>query len=182
MPENPKILDVGCGPRRKLEGSVGLDLRPAPHVDVVHDLDRYPYPFADDTFDRIEASHIIEHLEKPLRFMNELHRIGKEGALIRVITPHYSSQLSYGDLEHRTHLGYITFKCLQNTGLFTIDRHQLHFTDFYRVFGISLLANAFPRRWEKYLAWILPAMYVEVFLRVNKAGFTKEQLVERYMY
>ena len=177
-----KILDVGCGPHSKIAGSVGLDMRPAPHVDVVHDLNIYPYPFSENTFDRIEASHIIEHIERPLYFMNELHRIGTEGALIRIITPHYSSQLSYGDLEHRYHFGYITFRCLQNTGLFTIERHKLHFTDFYRVTGVSLLANACPRRWEKYSAWMIPALFIEVLLRVNKSGSSQDQLVEKYMY
>jgi SAM-dependent methyltransferase len=177
-----RILDVGCGPRSKIEGSIGLDVRPAPHVDVVHNLNTYPYPFPDDAFDRIEASHIIEHVESPLNFMNELHRIGTEGSIIRIITPHYSSQLSYGDLEHRYHFGYITFRCLQNTGLFTIEKHKLHFTDFYRATGVSLLANAFPRRWEKYMAWTFPALFVEVLLRVNKSGCSKDRLMEKYMY
>jgi len=33
-----KSLDLGCGPHRKLPGSIGLDKRPAPHADVVHGL------------------------------------------------------------------------------------------------------------------------------------------------
>ena len=33
---------------------------------------------------------------------------------------------------------------------------MLIFSDFYRVIGISVLANWFPRRWEKYLAFIFP--------------------------
>jgi len=44
----------------------------------------------------------------------------------------------------------------------------LIFTDLYKVLGISLLANWFPRRWEKYVAFIFPALYVEVFLSVVK--------------
>lgn len=177
-----KALDVGCGPNEKMEGSIGLDIRPAPHVDVVHDLNIYPYPFEDDEFDHIELSHIIEHVDRPLNLMNELHRIGKSGATIRVITPHYSSQLSYGDLEHFHHLGYISFMTLENTGLFKIRRHKIHFTDFYKVFGISLLANAFPRRWEKYLGFVLPALYVEVSLEIMKNEGDKDRLVDTYMY
>ena len=176
-----KILDLGCGPHGKKEGSVGLDVRPAPHVDVVHDLNQYPYPFPSDEFDQIEMSHIIEHITRPLHLMNEVHRIAKPGATIRIITPHYSSQLSYGDLEHYHHFGYITFLTLQNTGLFSIQRHKLHFTDLYKVFGINLLGNWFPRRWEKYFAFIFPALYVEVFLQVIKKG-RENDLVDKYMY
>ena len=177
-----KILDLGCGPHSKKEGAIGLDIRSAPHVDVVHDLNQCPYPFPDDQFHWIEMSHIIEHLEKPLQLMNEVHRISKEGAQIRIITPHYTSHLSYGDLEHFHHFGYITFLTLQNTGLFVIKKHKLHFTDFYKVLGVSLWANWFPRKWEKYGSFVLPAMYIEVILEVIKKGATKNTLMDRYMY
>jgi len=176
-----KILDLGCGPHGKKEGSIGLDVRPAPHVDVVHDLNSYPYPFPSDEFDWIEMSHVIEHVTRPLHLMNEVHRIAKHGATIRIITPHYSSQLSYGDLEHFHHLGYITFLTLQNSKLFALKRHKLYFTDIYKVLGISLLGNWFPRRWEKYFAFIFPALYVEVFLEVVKQG-GEGDLVNHYMY
>ena len=122
-----KKLDLGCGPHTKLEGAIGLDMRAAPHVDVVHDLNDTPYPFEDDTFDHVEMFHIIEHLDRPLDTMAEVHRIARPGATVRIITPHYSSQLSYGDLEHHHHLGYITFQTLQGTGLFTIVKHKLWF-------------------------------------------------------
>jgi len=177
-----KILDLGCGPKTKKPGSIGLDKRSAPHVDVVHDLNVYPYPFPDNEFDWIEMSHIIEHLDRPLQLMNEVHRIAKNGTTIRIITPHYSSQLSYGDLEHFHHFGYITFLTLQNTGLFKIKKHKLWFTDLYKVLGISMLANWFPRRWEKYLAFIFPAFYVEVFLEAIKTADKANLLVEQYMY
>ncbi len=177
-----KVLDVGCGPAKKKENSIGLDIRPAPHVDVVHDLNIFPYPFKDDEFDHIELSHVLEHVDRPLNLMNELHRIGKNGATIRVITPHYSSQLSYGDLEHFHHFGYVTFLTLANSGLFKISRHKIHFTDFYKVSGISLLANLYPRRWEKYLAFIFPALFVEIFLEIVKSDGSKDRLVNEYMY
>ena len=182
MDKDLKILDLGCGPHTKKKGSVGLDIRPAPHVDVVHDLNRYPYPFPDNEFDMIEMSHIIEHLDKPLQLMNEVHRIARNGAEIRIITPHYTSQLSYGDLEHFHHFGYITFMTLQNTGLFRIRKHKIHFTDFYKVLGVSLWANRFPRKWEKYCSFIFPAMYVEVFLEVVKTQNSSNALIDMYMY
>jgi ubiquinone/menaquinone biosynthesis C-methylase UbiE len=177
-----KILDVGCGPRTKKAGAIGLDKRPAPPVDVVHDLNVYPYPFPDDEFDWIEMSHIIEHVDRPLLLMNEVHRIAKPGATIRIITPHYSSQLSYGDFEHFHHFGYITFRTLQNTRLFKIKKHRLHFTDVYRALGISLFANRNPRRWEKYFCYIFPALFIEVFLETIKKHGQNESLEKMYMY
>jgi len=177
-----KTLDLGCGQHTKLPGSVGLDLRPAPHVDVVHDLNAYPYPFEENTFDHVEMSHVIEHVTRPLHLMNEVHRIAKSGSTVRIITPHYSSQLSYGDLEHFHHLGWITFHALQASGLFRIQRHRLWFTDLYKALGIAFLANRAPRRWEKYLAFIFPALYIEVVLEVLKDPADRRNLVDRSIY
>jgi ubiquinone/menaquinone biosynthesis C-methylase UbiE len=177
-----KILDIGCGPHKKKEGAIGLDIRPAPHVDVVHDLNSYPYPFEDGEFDFIEMSHIIEHVHRPLNLMNEVHRMAKDGAEVRIITPHYTSQLSYGDLEHFHHFGYITFRTLQNSGLFRIKKHKIWFTDFYKVIGVSFLANRFPRRWEKYFGFIFPALFIEVLLETIKKQGDKNSLLENYMY
>ena len=167
-----KILDLGCGPYAKKEGSIGLDIRPAAHVDVVHDLNVFPYPLDANTFDHVEMSHVIEHIDRPLQVMTEVHRIMKAGATVRIITPHYASQLSYGDLEHYHHFGYITFLQLQATGLFKITKHRLYFTDLYKALGISLFANLWPRRWEKYLAFLFPALYVEVELQAVKQAET----------
>ena len=178
-----QTVDLGCGPRGKYPGSVGLDFRPAPHVDVVHDLNVAPLPFPDDEFDHVEMSHVIEHLDRPLQLMAEVHRIARPGATVRIITPHYSSQLSYGDFEHFHRFGYITFLTLQNTGLFRIVQRRLWFTDLMRVCGIAWLANRLPRRWEKYHCWMLPAMYVDVTLEVVRPeGTSHRDLVERYMY
>lgn len=178
-----KTVDLGCGPRNKLPGSLGVDVRPAPHVDIRHDLDDLPLPLGDDEFDHVEMSHIIEHLERPLEVMAEVHRIAKPGGTVRVITPHYSSQLAYGDFEHRHRFGYITFLTLQNTGMFRIASCALWFTDLTRLSGLAWLANRMPRRWEKYHCWLVPALFVDVTLEVLRpAGTSHEDLVERYMY
>ena len=162
------ILDLGCGPFGKIENSIGLDINPAPHVDIVHDLDDYPYPFDDNSFEHIEMSHIIEHIRTPARSMDEIYRIAMPDASIRIVTPHYTSQLSYGDLTHYHHFGHVTFTHLCNSGNFQLLKSRIIFTDFYRIIGISILANWFPRRWEKYTSFMFPAMYVDVELRVIK--------------
>jgi hypothetical protein len=176
-----RILDLGCGPNRKMPGSIGLDKRPAPHVDVVHDLNAYPYPFADDEFDYIEMSHIIEHIDRPA----SADERGPSHRERRSDHQNYYAALQLPAFVRRPghyhHLGWITFSTLQNTGLFKIARHKLWSTDIYKVLGISLIANWFPRRWEKYFAFMFPALYIEVFLTVmKKAG--GRNLIKEYMY
>ncbi|MBM3261836.1 MAG: methyltransferase domain-containing protein [candidate division Zixibacteria bacterium] len=162
------VLDLGCGPFRKMNDSIGVDIIPAPHVDLVQDLNAYPYPFEDGRFEHIEMSHILEHLLHPAQAMQEVWRIARPNATVRIVTPHYTSQLSYGDLTHYHHFGHVTFTHLCNGGRFRLERHRLVFTDFYRVVGIAAMANLFPRRWEKYVSFLFPALYVDVTLRVIK--------------
>ena len=100
----PATADIGCGPN-KTAGAVGIDRHPFEGVDVVCDLDKTPWPLLDGSFDRIVASHIIEHVTSIPDFMREIHRIGRPGALVFVTTPHYSSNHSWQDPTHRWHLG-----------------------------------------------------------------------------
>jgi len=63
-----------------------------------------------------------------------------------------------------------------------IKKHKLYFTDLYKALGVSVWANWFPRRWEKYCSFIFPAMYVEVFLEVIKREKASNVLIDQYMY
>jgi predicted SAM-dependent methyltransferase len=55
-------LNIGCG-KKILEGYVNLDKIKLPGVDVVQDLNKYPWEFQDNTFDEIYADNVMEHLE-----------------------------------------------------------------------------------------------------------------------
>jgi predicted SAM-dependent methyltransferase len=74
MSNNSVKLNLGCGEDKK-PGYINLDSNPSVGPDVVYNLNIFPYPFADNAFDLIEASHILEHLDKPFAVMKELHRI-----------------------------------------------------------------------------------------------------------
>jgi predicted SAM-dependent methyltransferase len=53
-----------------------------------HDL-RQPLRFADNTFDAVDAAHVIEHLtpEEGKRFADEIYRVLKPGGVCRISTP-----------------------------------------------------------------------------------------------
>jgi predicted SAM-dependent methyltransferase len=82
-------LNLGCGEFKK-DGYLNVDFAAASGPDICHDLNRLPYPFADGSFDLIEADHLLEHLNDPFSVMRELHRIGADGCKIRLRVPHFS--------------------------------------------------------------------------------------------
>jgi len=81
-----KKLNLGSG-KDKREGFVNLDVVKMDGVDVVWDLNEYPYPFKDGEFDYIEARDILEHLDDLVSVMEELHRILKKGGELFIRVP-----------------------------------------------------------------------------------------------
>src|SRR5205823_12559396 len=104
-----RTLDVGCG-INKYPGAIGIDRNPATSADVLCDLDRIPYPFADNSFDQLRAIHVIEHVSDVIRSMEEFHRLVRPGGRIRIETPHYTDFSSFCDPTHRWHLNTFSFR------------------------------------------------------------------------
>ena len=95
------ILDVGCGDS-KTPGAVGMDRRARLGVDIVHDCEVLPWPFKDETFDRIILSHLVEHLKPWLMvdIMDELWRVMKPKGQLLIATPYAGSFGFYQDPTH----------------------------------------------------------------------------------
>lgn len=111
------VVDVGCGAgalRTALSAIassyIGVDVVrfPALPRDVEFrqaNLDLEPIPVADGSADIVAAIEVIEHLENPRRFMRELARIARPGAVVLVSTPNQRSVLSTLSLLVRGHFG-----------------------------------------------------------------------------
>lgn len=170
-----RILDLGCG-RRKHENAIGVDVDSRSDADVRCDLNGTPLPFQSDSFDGIICHSIIEHLDDVLTVMIELHRVAKAGAMIDIITPHFSALYSWDDPTHRHHFSSNSFDYFlpdspmtsRGEGLYEVVTRRI-------VFGRGLVdplveafANRFRHTYERRLAFILPAMDLHFTLRVIK--------------
>lgn len=56
-------LDIGCGGMKQRD-FVGMDNRPLPGVDIVHDVEKFPWPLPNESVSFAMTSHLIEHLHK----------------------------------------------------------------------------------------------------------------------
>lgn len=93
-------LNIWCGGDIK-EWYINLDNLKLGWIDVVHNLETFPYPFDDNSFDEIFCSHILEHMSDLWKTMEELTRIGKNGCQIKVKVPYFSSPNARWDYTHK---------------------------------------------------------------------------------
>ena len=92
-------LILGCGIKPE-EGAVNLDIRELPGVQVVHDLNVFPYPFKDGEFDFVKAEDVIEHIPDAIQMVKECWRILKPGGVLWIRTNYAIYHESFIDPSH----------------------------------------------------------------------------------
>jgi ubiquinone/menaquinone biosynthesis C-methylase UbiE len=187
-----KVLDVGCG-TCKFEGAVGVDCIELDGVDVVTNLNQFPWPFESNTFERVIFKHSISHFVNIVDVMEEVSRISKNGAIIDIIAPHYTSDNFNTDPTHKFPMGYRSmyyfctnienwkykyskadFKLIDSGicfGEYDIDFNKYEFSkrkSILKMIGFEFLVNKIPRVYEKFLAYTIPASVVFFKLEVTK--------------
>jgi SAM-dependent methyltransferase len=96
----PRILELGCG-FSKTPGAFGVDIIPGSQADLIHDLNKFPYPFADNEWDRVICLDVLEHVDDVVKTVEEIWRISRPGALIEISAPFMSSVHYHTDPTHK---------------------------------------------------------------------------------
>ena len=163
-------LDFGCGASKK-EGFQGIDIIPLTGVDIVHNLNQFPYPFDNDVASEIWMDNVLEHLENPLLVLEELYRIAKNNAKITIAVPYFRSFYATIDPTHRNFFGVEYFSYFEPTHIFckkykySKARFRLNKMEFDREWKgkmrfIHLLlvrfAEKHPLKYEARLSHLLP--------------------------
>lgn len=110
-------LLIGCGSNldkklhepgnKEWKGLLTLDYNEDHDPDVVHDLETFPYPFKDNTFDEIHAYEVLEHTGNQgdykffFKQFEELYRIIKPGGRLYASVPRWDSMWAWGDPSHK---------------------------------------------------------------------------------
>lgn len=163
-----KILDLGCG-KRKRPGSIGVDYSDRHNADVIHNLNVFPYPFFDQEIDQIYMDNVLEHLDDPLKVMEEIYRICKPGARIEISVPYFRSLWAFIDPTHKNYFTVDSFAYYDPTHIicrrydYTPARflvEGIHFNRFLknRLFKrlVIIFANKHPNRYEYYFSHLYP--------------------------
>jgi predicted SAM-dependent methyltransferase len=95
-------LELGCGVSPR-PGYIHHDrIAHSADVDVAHDLEVFPWPWADGQFEQILALDLFEHLRCDIAtWMDECWRILAPGGRVILRVPHWRSQDMWIDPTHR---------------------------------------------------------------------------------
>lgn len=106
-------LDIGCG-NNKYAGHdvIGMDAIDLPGVDVIHDMEQFPYPFEDSAFNEVVMRHSLEHVSKHnnanITIIEEVYRILKPKGVFSVEVP--IGQWFHYDPTHKNYVGFWYWK------------------------------------------------------------------------
>lgn len=172
-------LHLGCGNDYK-KGYINCDLYKAVNPDRIIDLEK-PLPFEDNSVDEIIANHIFEHINNFIPLMHEIYRVCKDGAIIKIKTPFFSSWGQYNDPTHVRFFTPFTFGYFKvgnyshevraNKDMFDIEEVKIN----YGVGSSSKLnwlmnpiINLHHAFYCRFLAFIIPSSEMRYKLKVLK--------------
>lgn len=118
------LLDLGSGTKKR-PGFVRMDKNKSVHPDILHDLEKIPYPLKDESVMTLLAAHVVEHIKPWLMVdcMNEWWRILKTGSQMAIVMPYGYSDAFLSDPTHCNPRNEITWQYFDpRYGLYDIYR------------------------------------------------------------
>jgi len=97
--DNNIKLNLGSSDRI-IPGFLNVDILPKPGVDIVCDLNK-GIPLPDNSVEEVYAGHILEHLDDVIKIMEEIYRVCKKGAIVKIKVPYFKSIGAFKDPTHK---------------------------------------------------------------------------------
>ena len=175
-------LDLGCG-KSKRKGFLGVDIKNFPSVDIIHNLNQFPYPFKDNEVGEVRMDQVLEHLEDPIKTMEEIYRISRNDAKLTICVPYFRSFYAFIDPTHKNFFGIHWFDYFDPTHKFFKKFHYSNAKlkllkvvfdmEFMHDLGIihrivKKIANKKPNFYEQKLSHLYPLNTLTYFLKVIK--------------
>lgn len=97
-------VDIGCGANKSGKDFFGIDYRKLPGVDLVQDLEKFPWKVPSESFNTAISNHVVEHINPShgifISFMNEAWRILKPEGEFIIGCPYATSTGMFRDPTH----------------------------------------------------------------------------------
>ena len=170
------VLELGCGERKRLPDSIGIDALDYPAADIVGDVFDALARFPDGSADAVHSHHFVEHISDLDRLLAEMTRVLKSGGLLEIVVPHFSNPYFYSDPTHRQFFGLYTFSYLARDPLFRrkVPTYQREFK--LTLESVNLRFKSSPPFYGRH------AFKLFVGKLVNLSNYTREFYEENLTY
>ena len=165
-------LNIGCG-NKKIEGYIGVDKFQCEAAEYICDIEKERLPFEDNSVESIILDNVIEHFYNIPNVINELVRVSSKGAIIKIITPHFSALSSWVDPTHVHHLSYFSFDHFEKDSVshyvgkgVKIKNKKLSFGGGLLGLVARLIFKINPRRYEQKYCFIFRASTLTFYIEV----------------
>lgn len=171
-----KKLNAGCGKDIK-KGYINLDSAKLPGVDVVHNLDKYPWPFRENSFDEVYCDNVLEHLGSITKPAEEIWRISRNHAKVIVKVPIFPSNYAAADPTHKQFFTYTTFNYFRpedrlnyySKARFKIKNRKIVFHPYLKLMTLFFNSSELIQKvWNTFLYSLFPAQFIHFELEVLK--------------
>ncbi len=115
-------INLGAGNDIR-DGYINHDITTLRGIDVVHDLNVFPWPWDDGSISEIVAMDVIEHLDDFVRVMEELYRVLKLGGLLKIKVPYWNSVSRHADPTHKRGFHELTFRFFDPASVYCKERY-----------------------------------------------------------
>lgn len=172
---NPKI-NIGCGDEN-FKGYYRLDYDNQFKPDKIWNLNKFPYPFKDNTWGEIYTSHVLEHIDDIYAVLYEMFRITKVGGIIHIKMPHHSNGWSKGDFTHKRWANWKSFDSLNDNQVKYKFHYKIvfkrlnYFSEDYPKINLMFqwFINAIPKGLYERFLWQFPFLSVhELEVKLEK--------------
>lgn len=168
------IIELGPGETKKDHEAIGIDICEKPSVDYLADLSKGLTFLEDNSVDRIEAYHFLEHIESLEFFMAEIFRVLKvDGKFIGTV-PHFSNPYFYSDYTHKSFWGLYTLSYFSKNDLFRRTIPKYYNTIEFQLCEIQIVF-ASPFRFRN----MIKKLFQKIF---NLNRYTQELYEENLVY
>ena len=164
--KNLEKLNLGCGFDIRKD-FVNLDFVKRNGVDVLHNLNTFPYPFPKNRFSYIYSKHCLEQLWDFREIFKELYRISKNNAIWDIIVFHHSNRMAYQPY-HKSMFGFNSFNNCENIEFLEIKAEVSDNKSFF----VKILENWINKHKDFYektiIKYIFPTFRVTFKIKIKK--------------
>jgi len=170
------VLEMGCGPNKRVTNAIGIDAIDYECVDIVGDIFSVLSRFPEKSVDAIFSYHFVEHIDDIDSLLSELARVIKTDGQLNIVVPHFSNPYFYSDPTHRTFFGLYTFSYFSQDEIFSRKVPTYNHAIKFSVVNVDLIFKSSPPFYFRHGV-------KKVFgLLFNSCNYMKELYEENFCY